>query len=239
MLLVFTACNNEEYVPPTFPENVVPTVVIEGADDTSTGVFAAIDAVSQTFNVAVNTAKSLFPDVTVADVSVEISDDTNFTFGYTAGESTFTVIPKSINSTSSSYTASVTASIEDIYGGNTYTIEVEQEPADIPHFVTQPSDVAFAQNFALGDTVVSAFVIDPAGNDSIDKDNLSVTESEYCTATFTDRGNDNYAVTFEATMYAVNQISLSSSDIVIECEISLTYYGLVERSDTFTVTLTK
>ncbi len=236
---MFTACNNEEYVSPTFPEGVIPTVMIEGADELATGIFSAVSLETQTFNILIDSAESLFPDVSDANVLVEISDDTNFTFGYTAGESTFTVVPKYVNSTSASYSAYVTASIDDIYGGNTYTLEVEQEPAYIPHFTTQPSDVTFAENFSLGDTASTVFAIDPADVTTIDIDSFTVTESEYYIATITDSGNYIYTVTFELTMSAVNQISLSDSSIVVECNISLNYSNVTEMSDTFNVTLTK
>lgn len=239
MLLTFTACNNDEYNPPTFPDDTTPTVWIEGADSLDTGIFTALYPESQTFNLLVDATQSLFPNVSEADLSVEISDDTNFTFGYTQGESFFTVIPKENNTTSASRTASVTASIDDIYGGNTYTIEIAQEAADIPHFSSQPSNITFAQNFSLGDKASTSFTIDPASETEIDLDDISATESQYYIATIVDNGNYNYTITFETTMDAVNQISLVDDSIVVECQLTLSYYSLTETSDLFNVTFTK
>lgn len=240
--LLSTSCQGDDYVAPTFPEGVIPTISIEGVTSADTGVFLATDGPSslQTFNIVIDVEGTIFPDCTAADASVSLSDYTDFTLTYIDGESTFTVAPNSENGTTSTPEAQITAIIDSGFGGNVSTLKIAQGAANIPYFSTQPSNTSFSGTVSVGSVAYTTFVVDPMDVEGITEANFTVTASSYYEAVITPTSGveNGYTITFTATMAAVDGLSSSEDDIVISCSVTMTYNETTtEESEQFTVTM--
>ncbi|MFI3268802.1 MAG: hypothetical protein SNG14_03830 [Rikenellaceae bacterium] len=242
--VVATSCGGDEYVAPTFPEGTIPVVEITGVTAADTGVFAATDGISttQSFNIEVKAEGTIFPDCTTANSSITIDDEVgDFILSYATGASTFSISTSGENETSSELSALISVIVDSSFGGSVSTMFVYQSPADIPHFTTQPRDITFSGTVSVGSVAYTTFVIDPAQVTDINLDSFTITSSAYFETLLTETaGVDNgYTITFTATQAAVNALSSSEDDIIVDCTVTLTYgdAGATEVSDTFTVTL--